>query len=116
MPTYQVPFIARAKAHEEVDGFDMVFVGKIVLEDGRMSIYEAEEYDDDATSATPIFTTHLGSIDSIECRKFVSGHGRFGGGRIRIFGTFDRGFPEKITMKMQLNQYELLVSLFELMG
>jgi hypothetical protein len=94
----------------------LVFVGKVVLEDGRMSFYEAEEYDDDATSATPIFTTRLGSIDSIECRNLLSGHGRFGGGRIRIFGTFDRGFPEKIMMKMQFNQYALLVFMFELMG
>ena len=80
------------------------------MQSRMLLVYEKEDFNGTQGSATPVFSTHIRNIQSVEARRFVSSHGRYAGGRLRIFGTFDRGHPEKITLKMVLPEYEAFVS------
>jgi hypothetical protein len=113
MPTYQVDFIARAKAHEEADGFDMVFIGEVVISENnrKMSVYEKDDYLIEGEQASPVFTTHLQNIDSVKCRRFRSAHGSYNGGRVQVFGTFDRSYQEKLTFKLHADEFKPFVDI-----
>ena len=95
-----VDFVHRALASDESDGFEIVFAGKVELTDNKLLVFEYQDYKEDRKNAKPAFQTYLFSIRNIKCRPSKSGHGNFSGGMVRIFGAFDRGPLDCITLKM----------------
>ena len=104
-----VHFASRAKLDDPNDGFQMVFSGILVLQMDRMKLFEKEDWDIKGNKAQPTFVALFDSIESIKCNFIRSHHGNFDSGKITMVGSFDRPFPERITLKMDIPSYGPLV-------
>ena len=104
-----VHFASRAKIDAPNDGFHIVFSGILVLQTDRMLLFEKEDWDMHGNEAQPTFVALFDNIESIKCNKIRSHHGNFDGGKITMVGFFDRPFPERITMKMDIPSFGPLV-------
>jgi hypothetical protein len=106
---FHVNFASRVKfegsSSKAATGFDMVFSGVIEIREDEVRLYEKEDWDNDDDHVVPTFTAPFPSIESVKTTKIVSGHGNYCGGKIAFVGTFDRGLPELITLKMDIPTY-----------
>jgi hypothetical protein len=102
------PFVSRARTTDESkQGFDIVHVGLIVLEENSLYVFEREDYEND-NNATPIVSIDISKLDRISSKKFRSASGKHHGGKIELVGTFDRPWKEILTFKMELDEYRRL--------
>lgn len=81
-----------------------------------VNVYEFDEWEKDANNAPVVLGMDLDLV-KCQCRRFNSIGGNYKGGRIRFFGTFNRGYEEALTFKMNLDNYtacrDMLVSLIQ---
>ena len=108
---FPVEFIERAPEAEPSRTLHMVFLGMVTLDDdGELTVYEYSDFQKDASNATKIFSAYLADVRKIKCRVCVSGHGTYRLGRIQLTGTFDRSVPEHITIRLNEQRYDEMVS------
>jgi hypothetical protein len=105
-----VDFVRRALAIDNKDGFEIVFSGKVELTHNKLSVFEYEDYKENPKTAKPVFETYLFNITSIRCSPLKSGHDNFLGGVVQIFGHFDHGTSERISLKMGKQYYDPLIA------
>ena len=110
MHIFEVGFIKRGpSALDSSHDFDVVFFGALVIKGTQLLVYESDEFESEGEDATIKFSTHLSLPRCFKCYPIQSAHGRYDGGRILMFGTFDRNVDERITMDMSAEVYAELV-------
>lgn len=101
---FTAAFVSRARSTDESDGFDICHWAFLKLSGGDLlQIFEAYNYKE---TDKCLLCMNLSDLDSIRLRKFRSAEGHYCGGRVEFVGIFDRPWLERITIKMELEQYE----------
>jgi hypothetical protein len=113
---YQIDFISEVDADLPSDGLDMVVMEEVAIDKDKKirSVYEDPDYDTYGDQTAPFLSTHLSNIKTVKCQNFRSGHGSLKGGRIELCGTFERGNPERITIKLHFNEYKPFFAMLQL--
>ena len=105
--TFRTPLVLRAaqtpEGTFENDGFFLCDEGVMVVDVGMRKISFVELGGDEK------LVVSLDQVATIKCQRFRSRGRNHSGGKIAIFGVFDRAIPEKITAKMNLATFNGLV-------
>lgn len=102
------PYCLRNLCCLPTEGFFFVEAGTISINtDTRvLTVYETNDLITASDKAVPRITINLMAVADleVECRRIQSANSTYGGGRIRISGTFG-GWKERLTFKMEKEHY-----------
>jgi hypothetical protein len=99
---FRAPFVSRSRVTDHGDGFQVCEIGKIVIQNNILSVY-----DETSPSRWAVLAIPLSNV-SIKAKRFVSSGRHFGGGRIEFVGNFGRPWDERIILKMETDEYKKL--------
>jgi hypothetical protein len=94
--------------------FYFVNVGLLVVSHAAktLRIYDKEEWND-GHGRGPQLSIDLKKVDHMELRIVVSEHTNHRLGRFRLFGHFGRPTEERLTIKMELDEFRRLQALLQ---
>ena len=109
---FHTPFVLRASVSQhgtfENEGFFVCEDGAIVLDTANKIIIVIENEDRD-TMANARLVMPLTQVHQIKGKRFRSAHRNYCGGQVCFHGHFDRGVEEKITLKMEMETFVMLM-------
>lgn len=100
---FDVPFVSKDKAESKGDGYDICVIGKCVIENGLLLIFDADNFN--TCDRKPLLVAAIKTFDQIKARLFKSQSGRYRGGKVELIGYLGNPYQEKIVLKMQEPEY-----------
>lgn len=114
---FVVHFAQRGRADDRQTDFNIAFIALIVADQKALAVYEREDVLDARAHGAvvePALQILFSDITVFKAKgRIRSEHSNHVGSMIRIYGTFDRGYQERITLKMGTDVYDRLMAFLE---
>jgi len=110
MSSFHVPMVLRADFDHRTatylnEGFFFISSGVVIIKDDHLAVMEAEEFAKKGSLGAMSLYMPFNQIDSIRCQPFHSQGKHYRGGKVQLYGVFDRHKKEQITMKMEMQTF-----------